>query len=614
MDEEQIKVGARHSSRDQAALQAAHDALVNVGAMCTADGKALDPADVLLSHGDTVKALGDGKVAGYLIRFTSENDKDLTGDYFAPDTDYGDAQKSAVLYQHGLDAQLKRRKIGEGTLSKDDVGVWVEAQLNMRDEYEKAIYELAKAGKLGWSSGTAGHLVERNESGKILAWPLGLDASLTPTPAEYRNAVITLKSLITSQAADADRDGNELAKSNKEKDDMDTNEMKALFDEQKASIAELVKTEAETAATKAVDAVLSKLPEVKAAMNTKVEVVVDEADKPFETKGAFFMAVKNAAIYPGQIDARLKSLKATGLSEAQPSQAGFLVPQQTAAGIIEKMYATGSLLSLMSNKDSVIGNNMTYNVVDETSRADGSRFGGLQAYWGPEGGTKTASKPKFRQLELKLKKLYVLSVATDELLEDAPALESWLGRTVPNEIKFKVEDAIINGDGVGKPLGILASPALKSAVRTDANEIDAFDIGRMWAARWAGATDYVWLANPAIFPQLLAMSVGNQAVFMPAGGLTAKPYGTLFGAPIYETEYNPALGTAGDLMLISPSQYQMIDKGGIQYATSIHVYFTTDESAFRWVYRVDGAPIWNATLTLKDTATVSPFVVLAAST
>lgn len=614
-DENTIKVGARHSGRDQQALQAAHDALVNVGAMCTADGKAIDPADVLLFHGDTVKALGNGKVAGYLIRFTNENDKDLTGDYFAPDTDYGDAQKSAVLYQHGLDAQLKRRKIGEGKLTKDDVGVWVEAQLNMRDDYEKAIYELAKAGKLGWSSGTAGHLVEREASGKILAWPLGLDASLTPTPAEYRNAVVTLKSLITHDTVDTDKgdQANEETKTHKELD-MDTNEIKALFDEQKASIAELVENKANAAAAKAVDDVLSKLPEVKAAMNAQVEVVKDEADQPFETKGAFFMAVKNAALYPGQLDKRLLPLKATGLSEAQPSQAGFLVPQQTAAGIAERMYNTGSLLSLMSNKDSVTGNNMTYNVVDETSRADGSRFGGLQAYWGAEAGTKVASKPKFRQLELKLKKLYVLTVATDELLEDAPALESWLGRTVPNEIKFKVEDSIINGDGVGKPLGILNSPALKSAVRTDANEIDALDIGRMWAARWVGASDYVWLANPIIFPQLLSMSVGNQAVFMPAGGLTAKPYATLFGAPLIETEYNPALGTVGDLMLISPSQYQLIEKGGIQYATSIHVYFTTDESAFRWVYRVDGAPMWNAALTLKDTNTASPFVVLAATT
>jgi hypothetical protein len=74
--------------------------------------------------------------------------------------------------------------------------VWAETQLALRDAYEKRIYGLAEAGKLGWSSGTAAHLVKREPVGgamKIMHWPLGLDASLTPTPAEPRNTVVALK-------------------------------------------------------------------------------------------------------------------------------------------------------------------------------------------------------------------------------------------------------------------------------------------------------------------------------------------------------------------------------------------------------------------------------------
>lgn len=401
---------------------------------------------------------------------------------------------------------------------------------------------------------------------------------------------------------------------------MDTkDELKALFDAQRIEISTLVKNEAEAAATKAVENVLDKLPEVKAKMNANIEIEVAEEDQPFKSAGEFFMAVKNAGLAPHAINPKLKrlqeNLKATGLSEAQPSQAGFLVPQQTASGIVEKMYGTGTLLSLFTNRDPVAGNNMTYNVVDETSRADGSRSGGITAYWGAEGGTKTASKPTFRQLELKLKKVYALCVATDELLEDAPALAGWLSRTVPNELRFKVEDAMINGDGVGKPLGILNSGALKTATRTDDNEIDSLDIARMWAGRYAGAKDYVWLGNQSIFPQLLNLTVGNMPVYLPAGGLSGLPYSTLMGAPYYDIEYGAALGTIGDLLLVSPSQYQMIEKaGGIQTASSIHVYFTSDESAFRFVYRVDGAPIWQSALTGKDALTYSPFVGLASTT
>lgn len=609
---DEVKVGARNSGKDQQRLQMMHDYSVDNGAICKG-GKALELDEILVYMGGAVKALDGGKVAGYLIRYSSADEKDLTGDYFTSETDYGDALKTAVLYQHGLDKTVKRRKIGSGELSKDEVGIWIEAQLNLRDEYEKAIYELAQTGKLGWSSGTAGHLVEREAGGKMIAWPLGLDASLTPTPAEPRNGAVSLKSWKTPEADMDDKDEIK-ATLTKEYLNMDEKEFKALLDESNKGLVAVIEEKADAAAQKAVDAVLDKLPEVKAKMNTTVTVVIDEADQPFKSVGDFFMAVKGAALHPSEIDKRLLPLKATGMSESQPSQAGFLVPQETAAGIIEKIYGVGTLLNLFSNRDTVTGNNMTYNLVDETSRADGSRFGGVQGYWLAEAATKTASKPKFRQLEMKLKKVVALCVATDELLEDAAALQSWLMRSVPEELRFKVEDAIINGDGVGKPLGILNSGAFKSAVRADANLIAAADIGRMWAARWAGVNDYVWFGNQSIFPQLLGLSISNMPVFVTAGGLSNLPYSSLLGRPYYDIEYAPALGTLGDLMLISPSQYQMIEKGGIQSASSIHVYFTTNETAFRFEYRIDGAPIWNSLLTGKDANTYSPYVGLAATT
>lgn len=161
----------------------------------------VDADNVVLAFGGHVKALGDGRVGGYLVRFGDADDTDLEGDYFTAQTDFdidwNDSAKSATYYNHGLDPVLKRRKLTTGMLKRDDVGVWVEAQLQMRDEYERAIYKLAEQNKLGWSSGTAPHLVERKAvdgANEIVRWPLGLDASLTPTPAEHRNAVVSLKS------------------------------------------------------------------------------------------------------------------------------------------------------------------------------------------------------------------------------------------------------------------------------------------------------------------------------------------------------------------------------------------------------------------------------------
>jgi hypothetical protein len=60
------------------------------------------------------------------------------------------------------------------------------------------IQELAKSGKLGYSSGATGHMVERKKMSdgryEITRWPIG-EASLTPTPAEPMNMVKSLKDM-----------------------------------------------------------------------------------------------------------------------------------------------------------------------------------------------------------------------------------------------------------------------------------------------------------------------------------------------------------------------------------------------------------------------------------
>lgn len=164
------------------------------------------PDETLINFGSAVKSLGGGKVGGYLVRFSTADDPDLTGDFFTPETDFElyEGKRTVTLYDHGLDQTLKRRKLGYGFAKVDDAGVWFEAQLEARDEYETKILELVDAGKLGWSSGSAPHLVERKavkDAFEILSWPI-VEASLTPTPAEPRTSVLSLKSYALDRELD----------------------------------------------------------------------------------------------------------------------------------------------------------------------------------------------------------------------------------------------------------------------------------------------------------------------------------------------------------------------------------------------------------------------------
>lgn len=170
-------------------------------------------SEALFYFGDPLKALDDkGRVGGYAVRFTDKDRRDSYGDYFTKDTYLGahDGDGVDVLFHHGLRLYTTRRMTEEQKQAfeafrnhifssptkakKDDVGLFVEVVLDMADDYEKAVFGLVKAGKLGWSSGSSWHMVKRTDDGEITRWPI-IEVSLTPQPAEPQNRAVTLKAI-----------------------------------------------------------------------------------------------------------------------------------------------------------------------------------------------------------------------------------------------------------------------------------------------------------------------------------------------------------------------------------------------------------------------------------
>jgi HK97 family phage major capsid protein len=341
-------------------------------------------------------------------------------------------------------------------------------------------------------------------------------------------------------------------------------------------------------------------------------------DEQFKSFGEQMLAVARVETQH-QLDPRLT--KATGLGEGVPSEGGFLVQQEFVNTLVERVYQE-SMLAARCFRQPVGGpfNGVKLPRVDETSRADGSRWGGVRAYWASEGGTKTASTPQFGQLSLELEKLIGLCYVTDELLQDSVGLDAYIKKWFTLEFGFKLDDALINGDGSGKPRGVITAPCTVSVAKEsgqDAATVVFENITKMWARMWARSRpNAVWYINQDIEPQLdsmsLAVGTGGVPVYMPANGIADSPYGRLKGRPVIPIEQCPTLGTVGDIILADFSQYMLIEKGGMDFASSIHVQFATDETAFRFVYRVNGLPMWASALTpFKGTNTQSPFITLA---
>lgn len=351
-----------------------------------------------------------------------------------------------------------------------------------------------------------------------------------------------------------------------------------------------------------------------------------EDDEPFDNMGQFLSDVRTHAL-TGSVSARLSKLQTEsraiqGMSEIIPSDGGFVVQKDFSAEILRRVYETGAITSRV--RFIPIGansNGLKINAIAETSRAAGSRLGGVRTYWVGEGGDPTSAKPQLRQLELNLRKLVGLWYTTEELEADGTAMGAIAMDAFADELNFEVEQAFFEGDGVGKPKGALTSAAavtVSKELGQDAATVVYENVSKMWARCWARSRrTAAWFIDQSVEPQLQSMSLtvgtGGIPVYMPAGGVSGTPYATLFGRPVIPVEYASAVGTKNDISLIDFSQYLAIDKGAPSTASSMHVRFLTGENTFRMMYRVDGQLTWDSALTPNSAGdTLSPVVNLAA--
>lgn len=400
---------------------------------------------------------------------------------------------------------------------------------------------------------------------------------------------------------------------------------------------EQIATVAADAANKAVDKALNEpIRKFTPSMGEEKGVItgmVAPEDKLIESKyggfksmGHFFTDIVKADIPGGHKTEELKNwqdaVKKTAgyMEEGDLAQGGYTVPVEVKNAIMEKTL-----------EDSIVRPRayiqpMTTNRMEVPADVDADHssnyFGGITIYRAGEGAQKTAKNPTFRKIGLTLHKLTGLCYVSDELLSDSVvALESYLTRKFGQSIAFVEDDDFLNGTGVNMAAGAFSSanPSLVTTTAVTgqgASTIIAENIMDMWAHMYpAGKNKAVWIANPDCTRQLMTMSLavgtGGIPIWMPAGGLADRPYETLLGRPLIYSEKMQAIGTAGDIGLADFSQYMIGEKGGLQIASSIHIRFDYDETAFRFVLRYDGQSTWETYLTPKrGSTTLSPFVVL----
>jgi HK97 family phage major capsid protein len=323
------------------------------------------------------------------------------------------------------------------------------------------------------------------------------------------------------------------------------------------------------------------------------ELVMENGNFGYQNSGQYFQAIKNLSY--SKSDDKIEKVQASQ-RESVGADGGFLVPEDMIDGIQSAIESDDSLLS-RCNQFNTSGNRASLKV-NESAPWEGNGTH-VTAYWTGEGKPITASQAKFKEVEIKAEKLAALIPVTEELMEDTALISSFLKKSTPEVFVAAINNAIVSGDGVKKPTGFLNSSFGFEVAKEAAQAADTIEFANLKKlhthALPKAKRSGIYVYNAGVEEQLIGMKLDKSgtdspSVYLPNGSISGAPYGTLWGKPAFPMiGAMPKLGDKGDICFIDLSYYWAVLKvGGLKESISTHLYFDTDEVAFKYTFRMGG--------------------------
>ena len=264
------------------------------------------------------------------------------------------------------------------------------------------------------------------------------------------------------------------------------------------------------------------------------------------------------------------------LTEGTDTSGGYLVPDEYDARLIEKLDEDNVMRSL----GTVIQTSGERKINVAASKPAAS--------WIEEGGELVFSDPQFSQIILDAYKLSVAVKVSEELLADnAYDLEGWLINSFSRTLANSEEEAMVIGDGISKPTGILTSGEV--GITTAGNKIEADEIiDLIYKLKRPYRSNSVFLTADSTLAAIRKMKDSTgQYLWQPA--LTAGEPDRLLGYPVYTSAYVPAIAAGKPVMAFGDMSYYNIGDRGVRSFAALHeLYAGVGQIAFVCKERVDG--------------------------
>ena len=325
---------------------------------------------------------------------------------------------------------------------------------------------------------------------------------------------------------------------------------------------------------------LQRMEAIEAELSKPVSapILTNPNDKAEKGKGsgayakAFWNAMKSKTAAPAVMDA---------LQVGTDSEGGYLVPDEFEKTLVEALEEENIFRKLAHVINTQSGDRKIPVVASKGT-----------ASWVDEEGLIPESDDSFGQVSIGAYKLGTLIKVSNELLHDSVFdLEAYISREFARRIGTKEEDAFFNGDGTGKPTGVLhdtlgAEVGVTAASATAITADEVIDLFYSLKAPYRKRA--VWILNDSTVKAIRKLKDGNgNYLWQPA--ITAGTPDTILGRPVYTSSFVPSIAAGKKTIIFGDlSYYWVADRQGRTFKKLSELYATTDQTGFVATQRVDG--------------------------
>lgn len=267
------------------------------------------------------------------------------------------------------------------------------------------------------------------------------------------------------------------------------------------------------------------------------------------------------------------------LQEGVDADGGYLVPEELDRKLVEKLNEENIFRGFADIITT--GGERKINIAD----------GDPAASWIEEGGALVFSDAKFKQITLDAHKLHVAIKVTEELLYDNVFnLESYIVKKFAQALSNAEEDAFLNGNGEGKPVGIfdatdggtIAEVLNTASIKTDDLLNLIYDLKRPYRKKAR------FIMNDKTIGAIRKLKDNNGAYLWQPSVQAGEP-DKILGYPVHTSAFCPQMEAGKPFIAFGDfSYYKIGDRGTRSFAELKELFAGNGMVAFVAKERVDG--------------------------